>query len=258
MAQVKQYPRRQSLGCLPSARKAIIFISLLLFPVTMNFISPYVIIDGAMQGIITGSFIVFGLMFVASLFVGRLWCAWLCPAAGLQEACFMIQSKPARGGKLNWIKWGIWIVWIGFIAYAALSAGGYTTVNFLHLTETGISVDEPFKYITYYMVVGTIFVLSVTAGKRAFCHYGCWMAPFMILGRKIRNALNTPALRLQAQPEKCINCHKCTKACPMSLDVNAMVQSGRMENSECILCGNCIDTCPKQVIRYAFSRDKCG
>lgn len=249
MTENKQHPRRQA------TRKAIILISLLLFPVTMNFISPYVIIDGAMQGVITGSFIVFGLMFVSALFVGRLWCAWLCPAAGLQEVCFLVNDKPARGGKLNWIKWAIWVPWLGLIAYVAASAGGYTSVNFLHLTETGISVDEPLKYITYYMVVGSIFLLSLTAGKRAFCHYGCWMAPFMILGRKVRNALNTPALRLRAEPDKCIDCQKCNKACPMSLDVHAMVHSSTMENSECILCGSCVDVCPKQVIGYTFSRE---
>jgi len=249
MTENKRHPRRQA------TRKAIILISLLLFPVTMNLISPYVIIDGAMQGIITGSFIVFGLMFVSALFVGRLWCAWLCPAAGLQEACFLANDKPARGGKLNWIKWAIWVPWLGLIAYAAASAGGYTSVNFLHLTETGISVDEPLKYITYYMVVGSIFLLSLTAGKRAFCHYGCWMAPFMILGRKVRNALNTPALRLRSEPDKCIDCKKCNKACPMSLDVHAMVHSGTMENSECVLCGSCVDVCPKQVIGYTFSRE---
>ncbi len=46
----------------------------------------------------------------------------------------------------------------------------------------------------------------------------------MILGRKLRNVVNTPALRLTAETEKCTNCMKCTRNCPMSLDVNAMVQ----------------------------------
>ncbi len=249
-AMVKHHPKRQT------TRRILIFISLLLFPVTLNYFSPYVIIDGAMQGIINGSFIIFGAMFVASLFVGRLWCGWLCPAAGLGEACFLIRDKPARGGKLNWIKWGIWIPWIGIIVWAAISAGGYTSVNFLHLTETGISVDEPAKYVIYYTVLGTIFVLSITAGKRAFCHYGCWMAPFMILGRKVRNTLNTPALHLVAQPDLCANCHRCDRACPMSLKVHKMVQAASMENTECILCGSCVDACPKDVIRYSFGRER--
>lgn len=248
MTKTKQHPKRQA------TRKALIFISLMLFPITMNYLSPYVIIDGAFQGIINGSFAVFVLFFISALFVGRLWCGWLCPAAGLGEACFMISKKPARGGRFNWIKWGIWIPWIGIIVYGALSAGGYTSIDLLHQTESGVSVDEPVRYIIYYIVVGTVFVLSITAGKRAFCHYGCWMAPFMILGRKVRNALKTPALHLTSDTEACIHCKKCTQVCPMSLDVHEMVQSENMENSECILCGSCVDTCPQDVIHYTFDR----
>jgi polyferredoxin len=247
MAEVILLPRRQAV------RKAAIFAMFLLFPVVLNYFSPYVIVDGAGQGIINGSFVVFAGMFVSAVFVGRLWCAWACPAAGLQEACFAANGKPARGGRFDWIKWGIWIPWIGIIAFAAISAGGYRAVNLLHLTESGISVDEPLKYITYYSVVGTIFLLSLIAGRRAFCHYGCWMAPFMILRRKVRNVLNTPALRLQADTPRCGQCKTCTRGCPMSLAVDRMVQAGAMENSECILCGTCIDNCPKHVISYSFS-----
>jgi polyferredoxin len=39
----------------------------------------------------------------------------------------------------------------------------------------------------------------------------------------------------------------------MSLDVNQMVQGGRMVNSECILCSTCVDVYPQDVIRYSFS-----
>lgn len=234
-------------------RKAIIFVAFLLFPIVLNYFSPYIIVDGAAQGIINGSLVAFGLMFLSSLFVGRLWCGWLCPAGGLQEACAMANDRPARGGKFNLIKWGIWIPWMVGIILAAVLAGGYRTVNLLYLTESGISVDEPIKYVTYYLVVGVVFLVSLTSGRRAFCHYGCWMAPFMIIGRKLRNAAHTPGLQLQADASRCSGCLRCTRSCPMSLDVHGMVQSASMENSECILCGHCIDTCQKAVIRYAFA-----
>ncbi|QRN83083.1 4Fe-4S binding protein [Chloroflexota bacterium] len=56
----------------------------------MNFLSTYVIIDGALERIITGSFILFCALSINSLFVGRLWCSWACPAAGLQETAFKV------------------------------------------------------------------------------------------------------------------------------------------------------------------------
>jgi ferredoxin-type protein NapH len=237
-------------------RKALLLISLLSFPVIINYLSPYVIIDGAMNGVVNGSMIMFAGMFASSLLVGRLWCGWLCPGAGLEEACIAVNDRPFPGGRWNWIKWAIWVPWLGVIAFSAASAGGYTRVDFFHLTESGISVDRPQAYVIYYSVIGIFAALAWIAGKRAACHTICWMAPFMILGRKIRNLFAWPALRLKAEQERCIDCKRCTKVCPMSLDVNRMVQSGAMENSECILCGSCVDTCPKDVIHYSFNAGK--
>ena len=247
---IRQQPTRQRV------RKGLIIGLFLFFPIIMNYFSPYVIIDGASQGIINGSFIVFGVLFVSSLFVGRLWCGWACPAGGLQEMTTAANNGPFKTGKRDWIKWFIWVPWIATIAAAAISAGGYRRVDFFHLTESGVSVTEPMQYITYLTVVGLFFGLALLAGRRAGCHTICWMAPFMIIGRKLRNLVAWPSLRLVATPAACKECLKCTSNCPMSLDVHGMVQGERMEHNECILCGTCVDNCAQDAIRYAFSAGK--
>jgi len=78
------------------------------------------------------------------------------------------------------------------------------------------------------------------------------MAPFLVLGRKVRNAAGSPALELRADRAACVACGLCTKACPMSLDVRGMVQSEHMEDPECILCASCVDIYPKGAIRLAW------
>ena len=250
MAKVKQLPTRQRI------RKALVFVSFLLLPITLYYFSPYIIVDSASQGIINLSFIVFGLMFLSALFVGRLWCGWVCPAGGVQELCAPVNDKPVPGGKFNWIKWGIWIPWIGAIAVLAVQAGGYHTVNPFYQLEGGVTLTQPFWYMIYYIILVLFVGLSVVAGRRAGCHYLCWMAPFMIIGRKIRNLFKWPSLRLKAEVDNCIDCKKCSKTCLMSLDVNQMVREGTMENSECILCGSCVDVCPQGTLAYSFSRSK--
>lgn len=233
-------------------RKVLILISFLLFPVTMWYFSPYLIIDGSTQGIIVGSFIVFSLQFASSLFLGRGFCGWACPAAGHQETFFLACDRKARGGRLNWIKYFIWVPWIGGIVIAVVSAGGYHTIDLFWQTTYGISIAEPESYVIFYFILGLATVLALTAGRRGFCHYVCWMAPFMVIGAKIRNAAKWPALHLILDKGKCQSCLSCTKNCPMSLDVNGMVQKGSMVNSECILCGTCVDTCPQDAISYSF------
>ncbi|GAB4423517.1 MAG: hypothetical protein Kow002_13080 [Anaerolineales bacterium] len=246
----KQLPLRQRV------RKALVILAFLSFPVTMNYLSPYVIVDGAMNGIINGSLIMFGLMFLSSLFLGRAWCGWICPGGGMQEIVEPVNNRPVNGKKIDWIKWAIWISWMGLIVWMAMQAGGYSSVDFFHLTEAGISVDEPFKYITYYLVVFLFIGLAVFAGRRAGCHTICWMAPFMIIGRWIRNRFGWASLRLTADASACSDCKLCSKNCPMSLDVNGMVQIEQMEDPECILCGTCVDNCSKSAIRYTFSGGK--
>jgi len=74
-------------------RKALIIFSFVLLPVTFVYISCPIITQGASEGIMTGGLIVFILIFISSLFLGRLWCGWLCPAGGLQEIYFQINNK---------------------------------------------------------------------------------------------------------------------------------------------------------------------
>jgi polyferredoxin len=234
-------------------RKSILIISFLLFPVTFYYFSPYLIIDGASQGIITGSLLIFTLLFITALVIGRLFCGWLCPAGGLQRLCCKINNKKFKVGKRDWIKYIIWAPWISIILVMFIRAGGIKSVQLFYQTYYGVSVSDMYSLIIFLIITGLIAIIAILSGKRGFCHTVCWMAPFMIIGRKIRNIINYPSLRLRVDAEKCVDCKTCSNNCPMSLDVNEMVKRGTMENSECILCGTCVDVCPNNVIRYSFS-----
>ena len=91
-------------------RKLLLIISLLLFPITIWYMSPYLIIQGAMEGIVSGSFIVFLCMLFGSVFFGRVFCGWLCPMGGMQECLFSVNDKVPKQGLRNYIKYVIWII----------------------------------------------------------------------------------------------------------------------------------------------------
>lgn len=174
------------------------------------------------------------------------------PCGGLQEICFSVNNKQAKGGRLNLIKYLIWTIWLFAIAGAVVRVGGYNAIDLLYKIENGVSVSKPVMYIVYYGAIVIIVSMAFTLGKRATCHYLCWMAPFMVLGRKIGNLLRLPLLRLVTDSANCISCNQCNRNCPMSLDVMKMVQSQTMDNAECILCGRCIDGCKTKAIKYSF------
>jgi polyferredoxin len=237
-------------------REIIILLSFLLFPLTYYYFSPYLVIDGASKGIITGSFIVFLLMFLSSLFIGRLFCAWLCPAGGLQRVCYRINNKKFKNAKLDWVKYIIWIPWISIIFFMFFRAGEIISVEPFYQTYYGISISDMYSLMMFLIIVFLIVLISLIFGRRGFCHSICWMAPFMILGRKIRNLGKWPSVRLISRDVNCIDCMVCSKNCPMSIDVNHLVHSSSMEHGECILCGTCVDVCPNNVINYSFSSQR--
>ena len=223
-------------------RKGLILLSFFLFPATFFYFSPILIVMASSIGVVNGSFIVFVLLFASSMFLGRGFCGWLCPAGGCQETLFSVNEASVRRG--YFLKWVIWIPWIIAIAIAAVLAGGYNKIEFFYMTTNGISVADLRSFAIYMVVLLVLIVLpGLMIGKRSFCHHVCWMAPFMILGRRVGRFLKVPSLRLQSKPDSCIHCHTCTENCPMSLPVEDMVKQRRMDHSECILCGTCVDGC---------------
>lgn len=236
-----------------TVRKIIIYTSLILFPLIFYYFSPELIIMAAQQGIVNGSFIVFIAMFLVAIFLGRLWCGWLCPVGGMQEACFKFQKKrvPPKADKYKYI---IWLIWLMVITAMVVRAGGYKKIDFLFMTTNGLSMASWQDLVRALVVLAVILFIALPIGRRGFCHGACWMAPFMVLGRKLSIKLGNPRLQLVSESSKCISCLTCTKNCPQSLEVNEMVRLGKMDNPECILCGTCADGCLQKVIRYSFSK----
>lgn len=173
-------------------RKLLLITSLLLFPITLYYFSPALIINAGLNGIINGSFIVFVLMFFLSIPFGRLFCTYLCPAGGLQECAFLVNERQPKQGLRNYIKYNL-----------------------------------------------------------------CWMAPFMVLGTKLRKFLHLPGIHIKASKiDNCISCSKCNKVYPMGIDVMSETKCGIISNLECIQCGACVDSCPKNVLSYGMIERK--
>lgn len=233
-------------------RLALIILSFILYPVTYTYLSCPIIIEGAGLGIVTGGLLVYAILFLGSLMFGRLWCGFLCPAGGLQEACNLALKRPLRTKKLDWLKYLFFLGIFGSLALAIWSAGGLKTVDLFYRTQNGISILAEGGVAMYLGPVMITLLFTLIFGKRGFCHIFCPIAVMLMIGRKIRNFFRWPALYLEAEKNQCIDCKKCSKVCPMSLDVNGMVYEEKMEQIDCILCGSCIDSCPKDAIRFAW------
>lgn len=232
------------------ARIILTTVTLLLFPVILNFLSPAVPIFGALAGVVTGSLLLFAAQLLTGLFLGRAWCGWLCPMAALSEICMRVNDRSVNRKFLRAVRLSVFGVWAAALIAGFIAAGGIKTVNPLFFTENGISVDEPSKYIVYYMVLALFLVVSLAVGRRGACHSFCWMSPFLAGGYALGKQLGVPQLRIKARPENCVDCGRCDKACPMSIPVRTSLKAGFISESDCVLCGECVKNCPKDVLRF--------
>ena len=236
-------------------RKAILWLVFLGFPIVQMYLSPAGPFFGLKDGILTGSVLFFGVLFFTGLVLGRAYCGWLCPVAGFQEGCFNVQDKRVASLKFDIIKFILWGLMVVAFIVLLLKMGGIQTVDPLYGTTKGISLNKPGKFLVYYGVLIPIFLMSIFIGRRSFCHHLCWMGPFLVLGRAIRNVVKWPSLQLKAVSQTCPEeCQVCTEQCVMSLDVKQMMTTGKLEHSECVLCGACVDACPEKLLELSFGK----
>ncbi|RDB63855.1 4Fe-4S ferredoxin [Gordonibacter sp. 28C] len=245
---------RRAAGRRQRVRRLLLTVSFLLFPVTIFYFSPVLVIEGALAGVVAGSMLVFALQFALALAFRRAFCGWLCAAGGLQEIEADAVGKPAKLGWRTRIKYVIWVPWLASIAACAWVAGGFAAVDPLLGIPGGVSLNNPLGLGIYFGIVALFFVPNLFLGRRAMCHCICWMAPFMVLGGKLGRALRIPQLHVGARPETCVECGKCAKACPMSLVVPGLLQGGAIVDAECIQCGACADVCPKDTLALRFGQ----
>lgn len=235
-------------------RKTILVISFLLFPVTLNYFSPYLMTQGTFERVATMSLLVWGAIFATSLVAGRSFCGWICPFHGLQMFWEKAADKPLKRIRhIGVVKYVLWAMWMTAVAAGAVAAGGWSRFDPLYMTPLGVSVDSAASLITYYALVG-ITLAPLALGRRGFCHYLCPFGVFGVIGTRAGRLLRLPAMGLHAEPSSCDSCGRCTKECPMSLPVSDMVQRGHMRTTECILCAGCADTCPKGAIKLELGR----
>lgn len=245
-------PFRLHMASRQRLRRALVIASFLLFPITLNYFSPVLIVQGAIRGVVTLSALVFAGLFLSGLVFGRGFCGWACPGAGLQEPLMAVNPSPMASPNAGKIKWIVFVPWLFVILTCYGLAGASLTFTPFFRTPSGISVSQPMMLIPYFTVVFLIGWLALALGRRGFCHAVCWMAPFLILGTRLGDAMKLPRLRLAARREACDGCGACAKVCSMSLPVTEMAASGETDHPECVLCGECADACPNGALTLDF------
>lgn len=184
--------------------------------------------------------------FAMSLVFRKAFCSWLCPVGTLSEGLWLLGRRLLKRDTtlprladipLRSLKY----ILMGLFLYAVVSIPVEGIRSFLE-SPYGLIVDVKmlnffrFLGLTGILVLATIVGLSLLV-KNFWCRYLCPYGALLGLVAKV-----SPS-RIVRVPAACIECGKCTRACPSLLPVDKLIQ---VTSTECTGCYECVTVCPAQ------------
>ena len=167
---------------------------------------------------------------VGPLFFGRGWCGYAC-WTGMILDLLPYKTPKADRKKIGWIRYIVFLLSLSFVSALFI----FKVDNLENIMLWSFLIGN----IMYYAL--GILLTFIFKDNRAFCKYICPITVFL------KPASYFSYLRVKCDHNKCINCKKCVKNCPMNVDM--LDDSRKRKNgTECILCCNCIKECPKNAL----------
>ncbi len=204
----------------------------------------YVLVTGWLPRLHPAGFFLFVAFVVISLLFRKSFCGWLCPVGTASEYLWKLGRYTFRRNfhlprALDLPLRALKYLLLAFFVYAVASMSAATIAEFL-AAPYALVVDVRMLNFFRYLGTTTAFVILGLAIASIFfqnfwCRYLCPYGALMGL-----TAIFSP-LRIARNPDACIDCAKCAKACPAALPVDKLVQ---IRSAECMACLECVAVCP--------------
>lgn len=194
------------------------------------------------QKIHESSFILMLAAFLLSIAFGPVICGWVCPFGTFQEWLGKLGRK-IFGTKFNHFIPQKLDNYLRFLRYLVLLLVVYVTASSAKLVfQNADPYYALFNFwtgevkITALIVLSAVIIMSLFV-ERPWCKYACPYGALLGLFNFIR------IFKIRREPQACISCNKCSRACPMNIPV---ASSTVITNHQCISCLKCTseNSCP--------------
>lgn len=217
----------------------------------------YFLTTGAVPAIHPAAMFLLMAFLAISLLMKKAFCAWLCPIGTFSETLWKLGRKIFKKN-LRLPRWldiplrSLKYLLLGFFGYfiAVMSAqdlAGFMQTPYALVAD--VKMLNFFRYMgeTAAIVLLTLVVLSVVIQNfwcRYLCPYGALMGVVSLLS----------PVKIRRDKEACIDCGKCSRACPSHLPVDELVH---IQSVECTACVECVAVCPAEnALQFAMAPAK--
>jgi len=192
-----------------------------------------------------GMFLLAAFLAISILF-RKAFCGWLCPVGTISEALWTLGQRlfrrsvrlPRRADlalrSLKYVLMALFLFAVGSMSAAAIE-------SFLGGPYGVIADVKMLNFFRYLGASGLAVLLLLAAASMFIQNFWCrYLCPYGAMVGLV--SLPSPT-RVQRQPDACIDCAKCAKACPSLLPVDRLVS---VRSAECTACLKCIAACPAE------------
>ncbi len=184
------------------------------------------------------------LFLLISILFRKAFCGWLCPVGTISEGLWKLGRRIFR---MNWrlprrvdlVLRSLKYVLLALFVYAVAGMSDSAIRAFL---EGPYGMIANVKMLNFFRYMGTATAITLlalgvlsTMIQNFWCRYLCPYGALMGVA-----SLLSPA-RIRRDPDRCIDCAKCARACPALLLVDKLIT---LKSAECTACLECVAVCP--------------
>ena len=195
-----------------------------------------------------------------TLVFGRAFCGWICPLGTLHHLASWLARGMRRGPYHEANRWRphFRLKYLLLVGLAVMAIAG----------SAAIGLVDPLSLVTRSFASGLLPAVSAAfagSGTRPRTFAGAWLTGGILIGLLVANRWNTrwwcralcplgallglgaraAIFRIQVDPDRCNDCHRCARDCQ-----GADEPFARHRVSECHVCLNCVSACPEAAIRF--------